>query len=305
MRTPALPAALAILPALGACSGLSGEPHPVLAEVVPLEVTIPTSTYAAPPRFASFQILNDGLSTLYITAASGLAKGDGADLLVFRQGLKTLAPFTPVAPNQTFPMEVTLDDRTWRWSTGDYRVTFLFETLYFWQGQAVDQADPRRTDVEPVPTAEIRELVVNFSIDCDLDDDGYDDQICGGLDCNDQDARVSPDATETCNARDDDCDGAIDEGAADRRAFYEDRDGDGYGDPERRIFACGAPPAGAWVIDKTTPEKPGLDCDDTSSQVSPDRIEGFQPSDAACKDLKDNDCDGKIDLADSGCNPPT
>ncbi|MCB9663513.1 MAG: putative metal-binding motif-containing protein [Alphaproteobacteria bacterium] len=302
MRVPA-PHVPALALALAGCGGLTGEPHAVLAEVTPLEVTIPVSTYAAPPRFTSFQIRNDGLSKLYITAAADRAEGDGADLLVFRQAQRTLAPYTPVSPNQTFPMEVTLDPRTWRWATGDYEVTFPFETLYFWQGQAVDEPDPRRTDVEPVPTAELQELLVRFSIDCDLDDDGYDATQCGGLDCNDQDAKANPDTPETCNGRDDDCDGTADEAAIDAKDFYEDRDGDGYGDPERKVVACAAPAAGAWVTDRSTGDKPGLDCDDSDGQVNPERIEGFQPSDAACKDLRDNDCDGKVDLADPGCTP--
>ncbi|HEV8699662.1 MAG TPA: MopE-related protein [Candidatus Polarisedimenticolia bacterium] len=41
----------------------------------------------------------------------------------------------------------------------------------------------------------------------DLDHDGY----LATVDCNDNDPMVHPDATETCNARDDNCDGATDE----------------------------------------------------------------------------------------------
>ena len=35
-------------------------------------------------------------------------------------------------------LEVSLDPHTWRWASGDYKVTFPFEIRYFWSGQAED-----------------------------------------------------------------------------------------------------------------------------------------------------------------------
>lgn len=60
--------------------------------------------------------------------------------------------------------------------------------------------------------------------DCtrDLDNDGYP----FATDCNDDNASIHPNATETCNGMDDDCDGSVDEGLM---TFYRDQDGDGYG----------------------------------------------------------------------------
>ena len=62
-----------------------------------------------------------------------------------------------------------------------------------------------------------------------------------------------------------------------------DNDGDGYGDPENP--SCG---------------QPELDCDDSNPAVNPGRHEGPY-GDPTCSDSVDNDCDGRVDAADSGC----
>jgi Putative metal-binding motif len=108
---------------------------------------------------------------------------------------------------------------------------------------------------------------------CDLDKDGY---CTEQGDCNDGDATVSPEATEVCNGVDDDCDGALDEEVS--GSFYEDRDGDGFGDPSLPIQACEAP-------DGTVGN--ALDCDDQQGASYPGNPE-------LCDGL-DNDCDGSTD----------
>lgn len=76
--------------------------------------------------------------------------------------------------------------------------------------------------------------------DCiDADGDGYSDAACGGADCNDQDMTIHPGAPEVCNGVDENCDGQIDEGVL--ATFYDDSDGDGYGDPNRGVGACFSP----------------------------------------------------------------
>ena len=95
-------------------------------------------------------------------------------------------------------------------------------------------------------------------------------------DCDDENAEVNPEAEEVCNAIDDDCDDAIDEALA--TTFFEDADGDGYGNPAVGITACAAP-------DGYTDN--GLDCDDTASLVSP----GIEE---VCNGIDDN-CDGRAD----------
>ena len=49
----------------------------------------------------------------------------------------------------------------------------------------------------------------------DADGDGYQDQACGGSDCDDSDNHVYPGQSEDCNGVDDDCDGTVDEGCGD------------------------------------------------------------------------------------------
>ncbi len=124
----------------------------------------------------------------------------------------------------------------------------------------------------------------------DADRDGYGDPLdlvysCNALlgyaendeDCDDANAAVNPDATETCNGRDDDCDGTIDDGF-DMSTYYADADGDLRGDPLVPLVSC-VPPAG-YVDDSS-------DCDDTDTSIHADMPE-------LCDD-KDNDCNGLVD----------
>jgi hypothetical protein len=115
----------------------------------------------------------------------------------------------------------------------------------------------------------------------DADGDGFVDAICCngdncGDDCNDSAPGVHPGAAETCNERDDNCDGTVDEGV-DVDGF-RDRDLDGVGDTAMPRRGC--PGARGFA---TT----GGDCDDTDPARSPRLGE-------AC-DGVDNDCDGLVD----------
>lgn len=123
----------------------------------------------------------------------------------------------------------------------------------------------------------------------DDDGDGYGDPLdevaaCAaplgtvenGDDCDDLRADISPEGVEVCNGDDDDCDGGIDEDAVDKAEFFDDVDGDGFGDPETGHFACG-PDANDVAV--------AGDCDDSTDQVNPGVPE-------ICRDGRDNDCDG-------------
>jgi len=122
-----------------------------------------------------------------------------------------------------------------------------------------------------------------FDIDCgpcpDADADGYQDEACGGLDCDDTDPDVNPGAVEMCDGVDNDCDGSVDgNDAADVQPWYVDADSDGYGHASLFYVQCYAP--SGYVANST-------DCDDADAAINPG-------ADEMCDDI-DNDCDGDID----------
>ena len=100
-------------------------------------------------------------------------------------------------------------------------------------------------------------------------------------DCDDADAAVHPAATETCNGVDDDCDGLTDDDDAHDggTVYFQDDDGDGYGDAMTPSSAMCEQPSG-YVEDDT-------DCDDTDTAVNPSATEACNGS--------DDDCDGDVD----------
>ena len=110
----------------------------------------------------------------------------------------------------------------------------------------------------------------------DVDQDGHDAAAVGGGDCDDTDPAVNPDAQETCDGIDNDCDDQVDEDVL--TTFYLDADGDGFGDPGQATHACTLPDGHATSAD---------DCDDSDSSIHPG-------ADEVC-DTVDNDCDGQVD----------
>ena len=94
-------------------------------------------------------------------------------------------------------------------------------------------------------------------------------------DCDDLDATINPDMVETCNSKDDDCDGDVDEDVT--TVFYRDEDGDGFGTPDVTTQACEAPADYSTSAD---------DCDDSLADVNPGAEE-------ICDDGLDNNCDGE------------
>ncbi len=115
---------------------------------------------------------------------------------------------------------------------------------------------------------------------CDADADGYcattvpsDAKFpacpSGGGDCNDGDKAINPGAVDSCNGKDDNCDGVTDPGC--------DLDGDGY--------CAGAVGVSAGCVNG------GGDCDDSNAGIHPKAAE-------VCDDI-DNDCANGVD---DGCD---
>jgi hypothetical protein len=124
----------------------------------------------------------------------------------------------------------------------------------------------------------------------DQDGDGYGDptlsilacSVDGGWvedssDCNDGNAASNPDAPEYCDSEDNDCDGTVDEDAADATPWYLDEDGDGFGVEGTEILAC----TGSYQ----RVAEPG-DCADSNEAINP-------AAEEVCGDNLDNNCDGE------------
>lgn len=131
------------------------------------------------------------------------------------------------------------------------------------------------------------DVLTSWHVDDDGDGHGDPDQtvlgcdppsgtVASGGDCDDRDPAVNPEASESCNGIDDDCDGEVDEEGA--LTVYADGDGDGWGDDDTAATGC---PEAGWV------EQAG-DCDDSDPAVNPG-----MPLDQC--DGRDTDCDGDID----------
>lgn len=130
----------------------------------------------------------------------------------------------------------------------------------------------------------------------DGDRDGHGDKLSGTLscepiegfvekggDCKDDNDKIHPDATEICNAIDDNCDGESDENL-DPGLYYQDGDGDGFAPrAARAIFTCRTEPN---VV------KERGDCAPDDADIHPNAEE--------VKNGKDDNCNGEVDEAGGG-----
>ena len=102
-------------------------------------------------------------------------------------------------------------------------------------------------------------------------------------DCNDDDPEQHPNADDTCDGRDDNCDGVVDEEAT-VSTWYLDQDGDGWG-TTGGIDACEAPPG---FVAQTG------DCNDLDDTVFPEAEELCDGVSQSCgtSTLDESDLDG-------------
>jgi hypothetical protein len=124
--------------------------------------------------------------------------------------------------------------------------------------------DGKDSDTEPADDS-------GTTIGLDSDQDGVENDN----DCAPDDATIYPGAEEICDGVDNDCDPATVE---DTTTYYEDADGDGYGDAGSTAEACG--PTAGWTENSD-------DCNDDDGSINPDATE-------LCDEV-DNDCDDQID----------
>ncbi len=140
-------------------------------------------------------------------------------------------------------------------------------------------------DGDPAVHPGALEACTGVDDDCDgllgadeVDGDGDGWMVCEG-DCADGDPALNPAAAEVCDGLDNDCDpSTIEDDSADADTWYQDLDGDGYGNDAATTTACDQPPSTASV---------GGDCDEAAPDTHPNAAE-------AC-DGVDTDCDGFLD----------
>ena len=121
----------------------------------------------------------------------------------------------------------------------------------------------------------------------DEDQDGFASLSSGGIDCDDQNTNINPDATEICDEIDNNCDSLIDDqdetlDLTTASTWFADSDGDGFGSTDT-VQTCVMPTGYTDNQD---------DCDDQNTNINPDATE-------ICDEI-DNNCDSLIDDQDFG-----
>ncbi len=121
------------------------------------------------------------------------------------------------------------------------------------------------------------------TLDDDLDGDGYpttapEDAEVSGLDCDDENPDINPNAEEVCDGIDNDCDTQTDEGVT--ATYFADVDGDTFGDESDSEELCSA--EGNYTTTDSN------DCDDDDAAVNPAATETCNEIDDDCDDIEDD-----------------
>ena len=116
-------------------------------------------------------------------------------------------------------------------------------------------------------------------------------------DCDDSDPTVAPGAEESCDGKDNDCDGTVDETGTRAATWYPDCDGDGVAAAgSEGVRSCKQPaPMGtckAW-IDRAPLGLSSTDCDDNNPAYRPGAPYGVPSGANSSNDLN---CDGMVEV---------
>lgn len=114
-------------------------------------------------------------------------------------------------------------------------------------------------------------------------------------DCDDTNPDINPDAEEVCDGQDNDCDTEIDEDGG--QTYYQDADGDGFGNSEQSIESCEEPAGGqGFTIEGIEYVSNAGDCNDDNNSVNPDAEE-------VCGNETDENCDGVVEECEISPSP--
>lgn len=142
----------------------------------------------------------------------------------------------------------------------------------------------------------IDDSITVYSYYADADGDGYGAGLvqldtCASIapfgfsanntDCDDSNVDIHPNAGETCDGIDNDCNNAVDDNIP-LYTYYKDSDGDAFGDPTNELLSCQTQ-APANFVDNN------LDCNDNDNTISPISPEKCDSIDNNCDGLVDND----------------
>lgn len=127
---------------------------------------------------------------------------------------------------------------------------------------------PGRIIGEKVGIAAFHHATQYFFIDQDQDGAFQQD------DCDDTNASIFPGAPEICDGIDNNCNGLIDEGIP-IMIYFQDLDGDGFGDAMVSIDTCALSPPPGYATN-------GADCDDTDAGINPADSEDCTPTSDNC-----------------------
>ena len=136
---------------------------------------------------------------------------------------------------------------------------------------------------EATDPADRPQLVIEYTCP-DFDEDGFENAVCGGTDCDDENAAINPDAAEICDGVDNDCDPATED--------RPDTDMDSIADCDDNC------------IDDPNPEQEDVDSDGIGDACDPTDDRPNDDCDPDIEDRLDTDMDSIADCDDNCVDDP-